>query len=158
MGNHKSHVGCFIFEATQTTTGNASGSCVNSCRYQGGCSYNYACNGLSQIGGERIGLCLPKGGAVTGSTCTTNNSCEFGYCSNGICSRDCTGDGVCPAGLTCVDGGTPTIEGLPFRRCRRCHAALAPLHLRPLTLTLLFVGHGITVNLHTRNSPPSRNT
>ncbi len=108
-------VDCF---ASQTTTGNASGSCVNSCRYQGGCSYSYACNALSQIGGERIGLCLPKGGAVTGSTCTTNNSCEFGYCSNGICSRDCTRDGVCPAGLTCVDGGTPTIEGLPFRRCQ----------------------------------------
>ena len=107
-------VDCF---APQTTTGGATGACVNSCRYQGGCSHGYACNAVSQVGGERIGLCLPKGGGETGVTCSSNTVCEFGTCVNGICSRDCTLDGICPAGLTCVAGGSPTVEGLTYRRC-----------------------------------------
>ena len=104
--------------APQTTPGSPTESCVNSCRYQGGCSYNFACVAVSAIGSERIGLCLPRGGVATGLSCSSNTACEFGYCNNGICTRDCTADGVCPAGLSCVAGGTPNVEGQPFRRCQ----------------------------------------
>lgn len=104
--------------ASVSTPGVAGDSCVDSCRYQGGCAYGYACVGVGGVGAERIGLCLPKGGGEVGATCSKASDCAFGYCtSNGLCSRDCSADGVCPGGLACVTVAGPTIEGKAFRRC-----------------------------------------
>lgn len=100
-----------------TTPGVAGDSCVNSCRYQGGCSHGYACVAVGGVGNERIGLCLPTGPKEPGVACSSNTECAFGYCSNNVCSRDCTLDDVCPGGLTCVAAGGPPVEGQPFKRC-----------------------------------------
>jgi hypothetical protein len=91
---------------------------VNSCRYQGGCSYGYACVAVGGISNERIGLCLPVGAKEPGVACSSNTECAFGYCYNNVCSRDCTSDGLCPGGLTCSNGPTPNVEGMTFRRCQ----------------------------------------
>ena len=100
-----------------TTTGAANDACVNSCRFQGDCPYTYSCVAVGSVAGQRIGLCLPNGTAEPGLPCTNNTQCAFGYCSNNVCSRDCTADGLCPGGLSCVAAGGPPVEGLPFRRC-----------------------------------------
>lgn len=105
----------------QTPTDGAPGdSCVNSCRYQGGCSYGFACVAVGGINNNsvRIGLCLPTGFIEVGAPCANDTQCAFGYCVNNKCSRDCTKDGICPGGTTCVDGGTPAVEGQPFKRCQ----------------------------------------
>jgi hypothetical protein len=103
----------------QTTTNGVPGdSCVNSCRYQGGCSYGFACVAVGGIGNGRIGLCLPTGFIEVGAPCANDTQCAFGYCLNGKCSRDCTQDGICPNGTTCVAGGGPAVEGKPFMRCQ----------------------------------------
>jgi hypothetical protein len=101
----------------QSVAGASNDSCVNSCRYQGGCSYGYACVALGDLGSERIGVCLPAGGGEPGAGCGNNTQCAFGYCANGKCSRDCTADGLCPGGLQCNSGGLPMIEGKAFMRC-----------------------------------------
>lgn len=104
--------------ASMTTPGIATDSCLNSCRYDGGCSHGFACTGLGDLGNARIGLCLPAGGGEVGASCSVHGQCLFGYCLNGKCSRDCTSDGICPNGKTCAPGGAPTIEGQPFKRCQ----------------------------------------
>jgi hypothetical protein len=100
-----------------TTTGAANDSCVNSCRYQGGCPDDFSCVAVGSVSADRIGLCLPIGNTLTGESCTSHTQCEFGYCANGSCSRDCSSDGYCTNGTTCVAGGGPNVEGLSFRRC-----------------------------------------
>jgi hypothetical protein len=100
-----------------TTDGVAGDSCVDSCRYQGGCPYAFACSAVGQVGAERIGLCLKAGLGEVGSACTKDNQCAFGLCHANVCSRDCTKDGVCPTGSTCNTPGGPTVEGAAFRRC-----------------------------------------
>jgi len=100
-----------------TTTGAANDSCVNSCTFAGGCPDLFQCVGLGGINGQRVGLCLPYGAKEPGQACATNVECAFGYCYQGTCSRDCSRDNLCPAGLTCTAGGGPNIEGLPFKRC-----------------------------------------
>jgi hypothetical protein len=106
--------------ATMTTDGVAGDSCVNSCRSQGGCVHGFACTAVGSVNGNRIGLCLPALGAgEVGVACSKHASCFFGYCNaaTGKCSRDCTADGLCPAGSTCNATGGPPVEGRPFRRC-----------------------------------------
>ncbi len=100
-----------------TTTGAANDSCLNSCRYQGGCSFGYGCAALGGVANERIGLCLPAGPKEVGQPCAGHSECAFAYCANGVCSRDCTADGVCPSSTSCVAGGSPNVEGATFRRC-----------------------------------------
>jgi hypothetical protein len=106
--------------ATTTTAGIATDSCVDSCRYQGSCPYDFACVGVGNLGSARIGLCLPTGAGEVGATCAHDGDCVFGYCPSalGKCSRDCTGDGVCPSGSTCTAAGGLPVEGAPFRRCQ----------------------------------------
>jgi hypothetical protein len=106
--------------ATTTTSGVAGDSCVDSCRYQGGCIYGFACAAVGNVGGSRIGLCLPAGSGEVGAACASSADCAFGYCDSTSmkCSRDCTADGVCPDGSSCVSAGGPTVEGLPFRKCQ----------------------------------------
>lgn len=106
--------------ATMTTPGVAGDTCVDSCRYQGGCAFGFMCTAVGSVGNNRIGLCLPAlGGGEVGANCTRDGDCAFGYCNRtaGRCSRDCTSDGVCPTGSTCTAAGAPSVEGLPFRRC-----------------------------------------
>jgi hypothetical protein len=104
--------------SNQTTLGSPGDACVDSCRYRGGCGHGYACVGAGNVGNSRIGLCLPTGSSEPGVPCTKARDCAFGYCTgNNVCSRDCTEDGVCPSGTTCVAPGGPTVEGKPFRRC-----------------------------------------
>ncbi len=94
-------------------------SCVNSCRYAGGCIHGYACTGVGSLGGQRVGLCLPAlGSGEVRAACSRDGDCAFGYCAQGKCSRDCSADGVCPTGSTCSAGGAPDVEGVPFRRCQ----------------------------------------
>lgn len=100
-----------------TTDGLGGDACVNSCRYAAGCSDGFACVGVGGIAGNRIGLCLPAGGNLTGTACNSDPECEFGYCVNGLCSRDCTADGICTNNTSCVNGPAPTIGGQTFRRC-----------------------------------------
>jgi len=104
-------------QSTMTTQGASNDACVNSCRYQGGCPHGFACVGVGGVSNQRIGLCLPTGQTEPGQTCTSGTSCAFGYCSNGVCSRDCSADGICPGGTTCVPGGAPAVEGMTFQRC-----------------------------------------
>jgi hypothetical protein len=96
----------------------ATDTCVDSCRFQGGCPYGSACVALGNIAGGRVGLCLLTGTGEVGTACAHDYDCVFGYCVNGTCSRDCSADGVCPGGTTCTAGGGPAVEGLPFRRCQ----------------------------------------
>ncbi len=107
--------------ATMTTAGIATDSCVDSCRYQGSLPRSGShVVGVGSVGSSRIGLCLPTGGGEVGASCTHDSDCVFGYCPSalGKCSRDCTGDGVCPGGTTCTAAGGPPVEGAPFRRCQ----------------------------------------
>jgi hypothetical protein len=100
----------------QTTTAGVSGDvCVDSCRYQGGCAYGFACTALGSISGSRIGLCLPAlGGGEVGASCAVDGDCLFGYCNrvSGKCTRDCSKDLVCPTGSTCTAAGGPAVEAL----------------------------------------------
>jgi len=100
-----------------TTDGLPGDACLDSCRYQGGCSYGFACTAVGNIASQRAGLCLPTGFVEVGAACTKHGDCVFGYCSNNKCSRDCTLDGVCPTGSSCVAVSGPTVEGMTFRRC-----------------------------------------
>jgi hypothetical protein len=106
--------------ATTTTAGIATDSCVDSCRYQGGCPWGFGCVALGSLGTGRIGLCLPEGIGEVSAACTHHSDCAFGYCAAtlGKCSRDCTADGICPDGTTCTAAGGPDVEGQPFRRCQ----------------------------------------
>jgi hypothetical protein len=109
--------------AMTTTPGVAGDSCVDSCRYQGGCPFGYACTAVGSANSARIGLCLPAlGGGAVGAACTSSADCFFGYCDGTSmkCTRDCTADGVCPTGSTCTaaGGSLPTVEGSPFRKCQ----------------------------------------
>lgn len=101
-----------------TTDGIPTDACLDSCRYQGGCTNGYACTAVGGVGAERIGLCLPKGFGEVGASCTRDRDCAFGYCAQSKCSRDCTRDGVCPTGSSCVAAGGPNVEGQPFKRCQ----------------------------------------
>ncbi len=105
--------------ASMTTTDGVSGdACVDSCRYQGFCPFGNACVAVGSVGSQRAGLCLPTGAGEVGASCSHDRDCVFGYCLTiGVCSRDCTFDGVCPSGTTCTAGGGPAVEGKPFRRC-----------------------------------------
>jgi hypothetical protein len=106
--------------AANTTPGAGGDSCVDSCRYQGGCAFGYGCTALGSVAGGRIGLCLPSNGAgEVGVSCTQDGQCAFGHCNRNTskCSRDCTVDGLCPSGSTCGAGATPPVDGQPFRRC-----------------------------------------
>jgi hypothetical protein len=108
--------------ATMTTAGVAGDSCVDSCLYQGGCAFGYLCNAVGSLGSSsRIGLCLPAlSGGEVGASCTTDGDCFFGYCASTTskCSRDCTDDGVCPTGSTCLPSGSIPVEGLTFKICQ----------------------------------------
>jgi hypothetical protein len=107
--------------ATMTTDGVPNtDTCIDSCRYQGGCPFGSACVAIGSLanGTIRIGLCMPTGGGEVGAPCGHDYDCVFGYCYNGVCSRDCTKDDVCPGGTTCVAGSPPAVEGLPFKRCQ----------------------------------------
>ena len=107
--------------ATTTTNGTAGDSCVDSCLYQGTCAFGYACTAVGSVGSDRIGLCLPalSGGGI-GASCATDGDCFFGYCNRtaGTCSRDCTADGLCTTGSSCVADGSTPVEGLPWKRCQ----------------------------------------
>ncbi|APR80514.1 Hypothetical protein A7982_05861 [Minicystis rosea] len=106
--------------AINPSEGIATDSCLDSCRYQGSCAYGFSCVAVGGINNnqQRIGLCLPNGGGEVGAACQHDSQCVFGYCSNNKCSRDCTADGICPTGFSCVAAGGPAVEGAPFRRCQ----------------------------------------
>jgi hypothetical protein len=99
--------------------GSPGDSCVDSCRYQGGCPYGYACRAAASLdnGASAVGLCMPTGFGEVGAACAKDGDCAFGWCAKGKCSRDCTADGVCPTGSTCVPTGNPPVEGLTGKRC-----------------------------------------
>jgi hypothetical protein len=95
------------------------GPCFQSCRYDGGCGFGWACVGVGifDASGQRFGLCMRTGPAELGEACTRNEDCVFGLCHDEICSRDCTVDDVCPRGFNCVAGGASDVEGNPFMLC-----------------------------------------
>ncbi len=101
-----------------TTDGQPGDACLDSCRMQGACPHGFACAALADLGGgSRIGLCLITGAGEVGSACSSNSQCAFGYCTlAGSCSRDCSRDGKCPEGSSCV-AQTGTVEGFTFSRC-----------------------------------------
>jgi hypothetical protein len=109
----------FACGGAMTTDGALGDTCVDSCRYQGGCTHGYGCTAVGSVSGGRIGLCLPAGTGEVGAPCSSDGACAFAYCNrtSGKCSRDCSADGLCPTGSTCKAGGGPPVEGLPFRRC-----------------------------------------
>lgn len=98
-------------------------SCIDTCRYQGGCAFGFACSPIAALPSNqtaRIGLCLPAGGGEIGAYCSRDDDCALGYChDSGKCTRDCSPDGVCPKGSSCTAVGDAThVEtGEPFRRC-----------------------------------------
>ena len=107
--------------AGMTTDGVIGDVCVDSCRFRGGCTQGYACTAVGSIAGGRIGLCLPAfGSGEVGASCNSDAECFFGYCNRNVnkCSRDCSGDGLCPTGSTCTAGGGPDVEAKPFSRCQ----------------------------------------
>jgi len=94
-------------------------TCMDSCRFAGACTHGFACVAVGNLSNQRVGLCLPSLGAgEVGASCAHDSDCAFGYCASGKCSRDCTQDGLCPTGSSCVAGGAPNVENLPFRRCQ----------------------------------------
>lgn len=95
-----------------------SGGCVQSCRYSGGCGYGWGCVGLGEMAGQRVGICIRAGAGEVGQGCANNEDCLFSLCDNGTCSRDCTVDGVCPTGFSCIAGGSPNVEGMQYRICK----------------------------------------
>jgi hypothetical protein len=101
-----------------TTSGSPTDSCVDSCRYEGGCAWGFTCTAVGNVNNSRIGLCLVNGGSAVGTPCQSNIECAYGYCVAGKCSRDCTADGLCPTGSTCTTVAGPTAQGLPFKRCQ----------------------------------------
>jgi hypothetical protein len=109
----------FACGGAMTTDGAIGDTCVDSCRYQGGCTHGRACTAVGSVAGGRIGLCLPAGTAEVGAPCSDDAACTFAYCNRttGKCSRDCSSDGLCPTGSTCNLGGGPPVEGHPFSRC-----------------------------------------
>ena len=110
-------ISCLMTTATAGVDGDA---CADSCLYHGGCAFGFACVGVGAVGDGRVGLCLPSlGGGEIGAVCSFDSQCVFGYCNRGAgkCSRDCTTDGICPTGSTCLAGGGASVEGKPFRRC-----------------------------------------
>jgi hypothetical protein len=109
----------FSCPVQSSVAGVAGDRCVDSCRYAGACAHGFACTGVGNVGGQRVGLCLPALGAgEVGASCAKDADCAFGYCAQGKCSRDCTVDGLCPTGSTCTAAGGPNVENLPFRRCQ----------------------------------------
>ncbi|HEY1954748.1 MAG TPA: hypothetical protein VGH28_04035 [Polyangiaceae bacterium] len=107
--------------ASQSVDGASGDACVDTCRYAGGCAHGYECTGIGDISNTRVGLCMPAhGSGEVGGACSTDGDCAFGYCSSSQCSRDCSGDGICPTGSTCtaVGGAYPTVEGVAFKRCQ----------------------------------------
>ncbi len=94
-------------------------ACVDSCLLDSGCPFGFVCTAIgTTTGSNRFGLCFPGlGGSPIGTACSNGAECFFGYCSNGVCSRDCTIDGLCPDGATCIGAGGPAVESAPFRRC-----------------------------------------
>ncbi len=106
---------------SMSVAGAAGDKCVDTCRYSGGCAFGYECAGVGNLQNQRAGLCLPALGNVeVGQSCTKDADCAFGYCSATKCSRDCSGDGLCPTGSSCtaVGGSYPNVEGVPFKRCQ----------------------------------------
>lgn len=91
---------------------------MGSCRYH---PSGFACSALGSLGSSsRIGLCLPALGlGAVGAACNEDADCFFGYCNRTAkkCSRDCSKDGLCPTGSSCVAAGGPAVEGLAFKRC-----------------------------------------
>jgi hypothetical protein len=105
--------------SSMTTDGLAGDACLDSCRYQGGCASGFACAAVAELSpGQRIGLCMPRGGGEVGDACSQNGNCVFGLCDSNQCSRDCTRDGVCPEGSTCTTMAGSTAEGLPYKTCQ----------------------------------------
>jgi len=105
--------------ASPTTTDGLPGdACLDSCRLSGGCPHGFGCAGLAEIGGQRIGLCMPSGGGEVGASCSMNGQCVFGFCDEGTCTRDCSKDDVCPSGSQCIAQGGPNIEGSAFKTCQ----------------------------------------
>jgi hypothetical protein len=104
--------------APTTTDGLPGDACLDSCRLGAGCPYGFACAGLAEVGGQRIGLCMTAGGGEVGANCAKNIDCVFGTCQSGKCSRDCSKDGLCPDGSQCVNVGGTAIEGFPAKRCQ----------------------------------------
>jgi len=102
-----------------TTDGLGGDACLDSCRYQGACANGFACAAVAELTpGQRIGLCMPRGGGEVGASCTSNGNCVFGLCDTNQCSRDCTKDGVCPEGSTCTAVAGAFAEGLPYKTCQ----------------------------------------
>ncbi len=101
-----------------TTDGLGNDACVDSCRYQGGCAFGFACVAVGGVAGQRIGLCMPRGGGEVGTACSNDTQCAFGLCDSGKCARDCSKDGICPGTSTCTAGSAPNVEGLQYRVCK----------------------------------------
>lgn len=104
--------------ATSTTDGAQGDACLDSCRLGAGCPFGFACAGLAENGGQRIGLCIPSGLGDVGAACTKDIDCIFGACEGNTCSRDCSRDGLCPDGSQCVAVGGTAIEGFAAKRCQ----------------------------------------
>ena len=105
----------------ETIPGVSGDSCVDSCRYQGGCPFGFSCVAATKLNANtwRSGLCIPFGGGEVGDHCTRNIDCAFGLCNTTTnkCTRDCSADGICPRGTTCVATGD-FVEGIPYKICQ----------------------------------------
>jgi hypothetical protein len=100
-----------------TTDGAPGDACLDSCRLQGACEHGYGCVSVAEIGGQRIGLCMPTGNGEVGVACSSHGACAFGMCEDNVCTRDCSKDGVCPGDSQCVAKGGPNVEGMPYSIC-----------------------------------------
>lgn len=107
-------------QSGRTKPGVAGDSCVDSCRYQGACPFGFGCAATTKLNSSasRSGLCIPSGFGEVGDFCTKHTDCAFSLCDSSAnkCSRDCSADGVCPSGSSCVATGD-FVEGIPFKRC-----------------------------------------
>ncbi len=101
-----------------TTDGQPGDACLDSCRFQGGCPFGYACAAIATLGSQSIGLCMGAGASEVGQGCAHHRDCAFGYCNGGTCTRDCSRDGLCPEGSSCTSASAPNVEGLPARICQ----------------------------------------
>ena len=96
-----------VLNCNETTTVPTQTPCVASCVPSGGCGQGFVCvTGLVSLGNPpgATPICVRKGQAEIGATCTKNEDCLFGLCKNQICSRDCSADGACPSPFACASG------------------------------------------------------
>lgn len=75
----------------------SSGTCTQTCGANGG-----SCPAADHQCYQ--GFCIPPGHKGNGAPCGNNAQCRGTYCTDNLCTQQCSGAKPCPSGTTCVGG------------------------------------------------------